>query len=804
MHPYPIQVGLVLLSLSWFAVGSAQAQDWQPERPPGSAELIERYHRILEGDPFHQQAFTGLLREYVSRGGLAALQRDYGRRISEDPENGGLHLLLARLRSQANQPEAALVAVDRAIELGCEQARAYVLRARLRRLLGDGEGAIADCRQALDRSRRQAERLEILRILGEIQISLGQREEGLESLRQMARLAPLDRTIRQELVEILVDAGFEEEALIQAAELVRLAGTDTRARVLFLRDLAVLQEELGRYREAIESWYDLLGLTRGGTWLEREAQAGLERSYRGWGRLDLFLERLDDRLARAGRDRFASVARARILQELGRLEESVASYRQAIFLWPRDDQIPIELAVLLKRMGDNQDAIEVLEEAIGRWPGDLPLIERLVESYLESGRPFDASFLLRSQEDLVGDDAGVLVRIMQLYRRVGDDQAAGRLAERLMAHHGAEMSVNLALVADSLAAGRCDAMQPELRRLLEEGGEEEVLQLIGLLTESQETDLAIEVAIEGRNRFADSPDLAVTWMRLVQGQGMEQALEASREVLLLSSDRFAVQEAFAIYYRLLEELGLADWAVDHYLERFATDPFDHHLGRLLLMLQIARQDSQGALRTLAALEAICPDGQDPRQWAISTLEDWPSPGAWLLLARLGERDPAGSWRTQLIGARIAAAAGQPAEAWDFLQRLREQQLDHPAVLFAIGQAYQTLPDGPQAGMGCWILGMALDADPTNDRFRLGRLDCLLALDKRESALQTALEGFEVVRQPELAGLLFDRLLRILPSAFERQPVFEALETRLDRTNPQMLPWLRERVSAQQAVGTSLP
>ncbi len=164
-----------------------------------------------------------------------------------------------------------------------------------------------------------------------------------------------------------------------------------------------------------------------------------------------------------------------------------------------------------------------------------------------------------------------------------------------------------------------------------------------------------------------------------------------------------------------------------------------------------------------------------------------------LLRRLSDSDPAGRWRYELIGAQLLIEAGRLEEARTRLDAIRRESGDRPSVLFEVGEVYLSLQSVTDRQLGCFLVDVALTAEPQSARFRLERFDCLQQLGKTNAAFEVAMAGFEVVRDVDVADALFDRLIMVIPFGVTRQQVAEQLQETLRDSSPALGEWLEGRL-----------
>ena len=785
------------LVIAFFALTASDllAQpDWDVDRPVGSQEMIDRYADLLESSPMSERGLDGLIREFAPHGGIEALITEYGQRVAQAPTDLTPHVILARLYDQNGATESSLPLITRAFELGFDEPAGFVFRGGLLASSGDFVAAESDYDTALRRAEDDDTRIEILRSLGDLYLALGRGEEALAAYNRIADLAPRDRYIRQELAQILYEAGFREAALERYGEVVRLARTNTQDRADAIREVATLEEELGRYEEAITHWEQVRSMTTPGNWLRTEAENGMLRSYRAWGRLERLLSELDGRLTRRTRDPFVLYNRARLLRELGRAEEAVAAYELAISRIPGDPAIRQELVELLLAEGLVAEAVQIVSAALARWPEQVQMALTLADGLIESGLLFDASYVLRSNEAAVWDDATMVWELVGRYRAIGDRAAIDRATARLLELRPDDPRPTLDLADEALERGDVDGAMAIMRPLFRADDPALFEQCITLLQNRGQALRASGLIWEATTRFPHSENIRLLW--LVEGQNHTNAelLDGARQLLLTAEGWDVAQQAFAIYLPLIQEAGLERWASDHYQRAYEDSPRDYRVGRLALMFHIVNGDTEKAIRAFSLLKRTAPSVQHPDQWVLATLREWPNPGTLPLLRRLGSDDPTGRWRYEILQADLLNETGRFEESRTVLEGLQSRSSDNPAVLYGVGEVFLQFPQQLDQARGCGLMGDALELEERSIAYRVGTIDCMRDLGNTARAYALAMEGFAFVREVAVADSLFERVIMAIPKGVTRDAVEAELRAVLSHSRSEILDWLDSRLA----------
>ncbi len=122
------------------------------------------------------------------------------------------------------------------------------------------------------------------------------------------------------------------------------------------------------------------------------------------------------------------------LEGVGKLEEALASYREAVRLnrdhRPHSPWPPLNLGSLLTKMGDLKAAEELLREAVGHDPKLAEAHYRLGANLHKQGKEDDAATELRRAAELDPSATEPLYILGQIYRNQGKTAAADQVFER--------------------------------------------------------------------------------------------------------------------------------------------------------------------------------------------------------------------------------------------------------------------------------------------------------------------------------------------------------------------------------------
>ncbi|MEP6716265.1 MAG: tetratricopeptide repeat protein [Terriglobia bacterium] len=409
-----------------------------------SAAAWERYAELAPGDDTarRERGFARIhLRQFDT--GIADLEWYVGRH-PEDPM-GHYELGLAESTSD---PTKGLASLDKALELKPDFVAARSARGALNYVQGKPEAAVPDLESA---AAAEPGNGMILDRLGQAYRALDRLTDSIRVLRQAASLAPTQATIQLHLASALAEAGetAESEALMDRyrqmrptqapKDLMRYLSltpeqqrSDYRLRVekaihdnpgdlgAQLRYLKLSLED-GRMEQAATTARFISEAKPGGALLAEAGRALLEARQYPAARdllekavaadasagleLDLALAvfrtrgpaeglRQIDRVPEKGHNADYYLARAQMLDGLGKNSDAIAAMQLALKAAPSRADLYWEASVLLHRDGRTGEAIKLLDRAAQLLPQD-PQVPLIQATLLEmSGQTADAGKLL--------------------------------------------------------------------------------------------------------------------------------------------------------------------------------------------------------------------------------------------------------------------------------------------------------------------------------------------------------------------------------------------------------------------------
>ena len=523
---------------------------------PDHPRALERLEGLLAKDPAHARAAAALERAYAATGAwpryAAVLEMRAGER--PDPvERKALFLELAEVRERRLQnPELAFVALCRAFR---EDPADAALRAELSRLALATEHAEELAAVYEDEFARLPAGAD-----AEVALALGSlHEERLASPKEAARwyeearrrdpagapraLAGLDCVYRATAQHAPLAEVLEAEAG-QAAPQERAA--------LLLRLGQLCEEELHDGPRAARAYEALLAQD------PRHAAAlrALDGLYEADGRLEALAENLAaqrDLVTDAAAHGRLTARLAALMQQLGRDEEAVALWREALGHDPRHEPALAALEVLLEKLGRWPELGELLRARLAL-TADRREATRLHEKLggLLATRLGDSAQAVHSYQALLDADPrhrGALEALRVLFSEQGDLEGLAGVYRRLVPLQedaAGVKAIRLALADVLLRAGKKGEAAEQGRRALElePHTESDLARLAGIFEaagSSQDRVKAIEaraalLAAAGRSEEAVEAWIAAAdaWERPLgkpdaAAAALEKVLEAAPE-----------------------------------------------------------------------------------------------------------------------------------------------------------------------------------------------------------------------------------------------------------------------------------
>ena len=731
-----LALGLSLVWPSGVAPSAASAQeDWgltrdrrpnrpsQPRQPPGarrprrpsgdggdaaaassggdrSAVLIQRYMRVLEADPRETFAFHRLLDLYRERdGNIDALVRDLTQRLEADGDAYAPRMLLGHIYKAQSRLDEARAAYEHASRVRADAAPPLVALAEIAQARSDHARARELFDRALERTRDDAGRQDILRKLGTLALEQRDFDGARRYYDQLSRGARGSVYLLTEYARALAEKNHHELAIAEYERVRERLRGDNRVLPPVLREMAEAQLEAGRTDDAIATLDRALALAGPSSGVRREIYDGLVEAYRR-------ADRLPDLAERLGRERAGfetTELLGRVHDELGNEAEALEAYRRALRQNARHIDTRVRVIQLLSRSGRIDEVIDEYEALIRLAPRESRFVVELAQLLMQVGRRDEA--LRRAEETSRRNprEPAVHQALAELFSRWGEEERAAREVQILARIEPNDPAHLVALGAQQLEAGNREQAVATWRRILnvESDRARAHATLGGVFADH---DMLSEAAREYREAVQADGDrveyvrgLANVLERLRQD---DEAVVWWRRVLeLAAEDRAAKREARQRIVAIWDRGRRLDMHMRELAQRFGADTPDVEAGRFLAEVYRRKGPSHAAdservleriielepgdVESLLALERVRTARGDLR-------------GAIDVLRRLVEADPRRATTYLSRMAEHALALYRDEEAVEYAAQAVERTPDDASGHRRLGDLYRARQDMERA------------------------------------------------------------------------------------------------------------
>ncbi len=571
-----------------------------PARPPAAGAdrtevLVRRYMRVLEADPRESFAFERLLDLYRERdGNIEGLVRELEARLAEDADAYAPRMLLGHIYKAQNRSAEARAAYEHAARLRPEAVPPLLALGAIARAAGEPARARELYERALEHTREDAARQDVLRQLGEIALEQEDWDGARGYFDQLSRGARGSIYLLTEYARALAERSEHERAVAEYERVIRRLRGDNRVLPPVLREMGQAQLDAGRTDEAIETLNRALALAGRAAGVRREIYDTLVEAYRRADRLPELAERL-------ARDRggFETVELlGRVHDELGNEEEALEAYRRALRQNPRHIDTRVRVIQLLSRSGRIEDVITEYESLIRVAPREPRFVVELAQLLMQVGRREEALRRAEQTSRSHPREPAVHQALAELYTRWGEEELAAREVATLARIEPNDPAHLIALGAQQLEAGdRAQAVATWRRILTVDSDRARAHATLGGVFADH--DMLSEAAREYREavRIDDS--------RLEHVRGLANVLERMRQddeavrwwervLALAAEDRAARREARQRIVAIWDRGRRLDTRIAELERRFVADPPDVEAGRFLAEAFRRRGPAQAA------------------------------------------------------------------------------------------------------------------------------------------------------------------------------------------------------------------
>lgn len=379
---FTAQCALLTVLSAW--MGSGLSQDAAPE----INDKASRYLRALERRPESDTLFSRFFDAWLETGTLSGLETF----LTEKSTDGPGRLLLSIYYLRQGKDESAVKWLE---EIVSDESSTAQLRVTARTSLGKIsaknlsfdtalqhlEAAKAEVDGFAKPDRKQED--EISKLLGRIHIRSGDPEQGIKIWKGILDRYPDDQILQEDVIELLSDEGFYDEAIERQIALLEGA-KDAHQKVANQIHLGKIYRKASRDDKAVEIWKKALPVTGNDTWMEREILALIEASFRRKSDIKGWRSLLDQMIAEEPNRIALNLVQANLLAELREDEAALDAWIKILKLTPGDRELRLQFVRTLARLDRPGEAAERMKELIALAPADAELEFELADLYAYS------------------------------------------------------------------------------------------------------------------------------------------------------------------------------------------------------------------------------------------------------------------------------------------------------------------------------------------------------------------------------------------------------------------------------------
>ena len=538
-------------------------------------------------------------------------------------------LLLAFFYARQNDNVKAIAQFRLAVGKDGANADAWYQKALAEARTLDFDSALASLNKAAEARPPAAMLNQIRQMQGRWLARNGKTEDAVKVWQALIAANPEDEELREDLIELQITEGLNDQALATAQELLEKT-KDPYRKVQRRMRLGDIHQRAGRRDKAIETYLQCLDETGSDSWLEKEILSQVEQTFRKDDALEGLKQEFQKLTAKYPQRVSLRRQYAKLLAETRETDAAVKEFTKILELTPGNRELREAFVDLLVQAKMPREAATQMQELVRLNPADIELLVKLADLYFEMQQPDDCrrtvdTFLAKSDQSEASwlRAAGMLDR----YKLTDDALALFRkTAEKFAGSETAQDALAVALHK----SGKKDEAVAVWKKLAEGGNRTRLMNVARSASTREEHKLAYELLTARLAEFGkdalyltqlcdiaqrlEKHTEAVPWARTLVGLSQDAVeLEGNLTLLMrvagkadalpqllteLKSSAQTPQEK-CLLAELLDNGGDPKGAESVLREVEKAQP--ELAAAVLVRLQIQRGDSSGAADTLKRL-----------------------------------------------------------------------------------------------------------------------------------------------------------------------------------------------------------
>ena len=287
----------------------------------------------------------------------------------------------------------------------------------------DFESALKNLSKAAKANPTADDGIKIAQLRGKLLVRNRQIDEAAKVWDELTKSNPDDLGLMEDLIELQISEGMFEQAEALSDQLIAKTKDPFQKVIRQLRKGDVLQRG-GSQTKALEVYGSTLAQVGMNTWIEREILGQVVQLFRREDDLIGLNEHLT-KLAEANKGRVSiQKTRAKILMELGQVDEAIAAYEKIIELTPGSRENREAFTNLLIRAEKTDRAVKQMEALVAQHAKDAELQVRLAELCNKISDSKKAKAALNKFISLSGSTEYSYLRAARLFEKFNDLDSA--------------------------------------------------------------------------------------------------------------------------------------------------------------------------------------------------------------------------------------------------------------------------------------------------------------------------------------------------------------------------------------------
>ncbi len=485
----------------------AQPNDAQPNnaqqsdaRKIDAPEQALKYHQVLRQRPEPGYLFDRFYNAWLEQ----ATADKLGIFLREKAASGETadRLLLAFFYAKQGKPVEAVQVLREALAKDPGNATTLFHKAELEARTLDFDTALEDLKNASQAEPTDKLAVDIAKLRGKLLARSGKREEARDIWQELLKQHPDDEFLYEDLIQLQLDEGLYDAALATSEALLKHTD-DPYKRVLRQLRIGDIHQRAGHRKKALDTYAATIENVGADTWLEREICAQIEQVFRReddlTGLNDFYanlLEKHKQRITLYKR-------RARLLVELGNLDEATKTWKHILDLTPGDRANREAYAQMLANAGQLDEAIKQVQALIDQHPDDRELQVRLAKLQHEHSQDKAAAATLQKYLDSSDGSMYAYLRTARLLEQFKLMKEAEQVFQQLRKAHADKQAAHEAWAEFLYRQGRKDEAKQVWIDLAKDADGSHVLRVARALGSRGENEAAFAML---RKRYDELSD----------------------------------------------------------------------------------------------------------------------------------------------------------------------------------------------------------------------------------------------------------------------------------------------------------